>query len=267
MAMTTWPPDFPSSTTPLWLNPNLDAVPSPQEGVPSNVTVDITYTGGTSSLGSTAQFYAFDPNILAPSVPWSTIIGSASWAPLPVAVLPPLPNENTTSASLSWTPTSGETGHTCLFALVTCIADPTPITGTTPWSQAQNDYHLAWHNYTVASVAVADVQAVPKYTYSIPVLAEPRATRTTKIQTRRVPLDENRDLMTGAMPPESKATFGISYGDTGRTKTVGDLQASVVDFGIAIPRDVVRGTAACFEIVALQDGTPVNGYRVLLRFV
>lgn len=268
MSMTTWPPNFPSATDPIWLNPNLTASPAPQEGVASTVTVNITYTDNTASVGSTAQFYAFDPNIItSQSTPWSTITGGATWAPLPIAVLPPLPGGNTTSASSSWTPTSGEEGHTCLLALVTCPADPTTITATTPWSQAQLDSHLAWHNYTVASVAVADVKASPKYTYSVPVLADSQASRTATIQTRRVPLQQNRALMTGPMPPESKASFTLSHGDTGESKMMGALETSVVGFDIGIPKSVVAGTAACFEIVALQNGTALNGYRVMLQFV
>ena len=77
MSMTTWPPNFPNQNTPLWLNPNLTASPAPQEGTPSEVTVDIAYTDNTSSLGSTAQFYAFDPNILTATLPWSSIVGAA----------------------------------------------------------------------------------------------------------------------------------------------------------------------------------------------
>jgi hypothetical protein len=237
-------------------------------GTASTVTVDITFTDNTSPLGAVANFWAFEPTIaITQSTPWSKIIGGASWTSLQTSVLPPPPQSDTSSASQVWTPSSGEQGHTCLLALVTCNADPSGITSSTPWSSAENNYHVAWHNYDVASVSVAAVKAARNYKYSIPVLANARGTKTTAIQTRRVPMNENNALMTGVPAVESQSSFGVSYSTTSQRKSFADMPVDVLSFDITIPSDIVAGSAACFEITSVQNGTAVDGYRVLLQFV
>jgi hypothetical protein len=265
----------------IYMNSNINTLPAPKTGQTSSINSTVWNNGTTAASGVTVNAYAVPGGIFSgPNAPtFGTVMGYPV-SPGASTNLSSVPANNLSATALNlWAVPSNDLGvrpdgyssvHTCVIVTASCADDPLTLTSSTPWSTAQNDPHVGWHNYTVIQVPIGEGPGAEQ-AVQVSVLAEPAATRTSVIQTRRVPLSQHLAAFGAAAPDttasDSAAQFTHSGQPSGQLVTFGDTQAEIIHFNIHVPQGVKAGTSACFDLVAIENGQDANGYRVLLQFV
>jgi uncharacterized repeat protein (TIGR01451 family) len=260
-----------------WENANIVVLPQPKAGQTSSISSTVWNTGTDAATNVTVSAYYPPGNIFSSGTTFGDVLAwpVAPGASTTLASASVPPNNGSANALNQWAvPTDISNDHRCVWIVVSCPADPLAINASTPLDVAINDRHCGFHNFTIMQLSVADVPKSAAQVVQVPVLADPAATRTAGIEVRQVPLREHYAEGTaglrqsaGAVPQESSSQFAVSAAPAGlRTATAG-TEPETFHLNIEVPPDVVAGTEACFEIVAVENGKAVNGYRVLLQFV